>query len=221
MNNIDLEKIESFKLSMEKSVAPFVMELKQYAIENDVPIISDEVRDFLDIMIELTKPAFILEIGTAIGYSALSMANHECIKKVITIENYHERVLEAELNLIRFDKLHKVQIIEEDASIALDKLLENECFFDFIFLDSAKSQYINWLPKIKSILKKGGIFITDNVFNDKETLKSRFVLPKRSRSMHDNLKEYLLAIKKDKDFYTKILNVGDGISFVMRNKDEK
>ena len=216
MNNVKLEKLESFKLSLEKIVPPFMMDLKDFAKKNDVPIITDDVKDFLDIILELTKPAMVLEIGTAIGYSALCMAQHEFVRKVITIENYHERVSQARFNLMQYDPRHKIDILEEDANIALDELYKNECFFDFIFLDSAKSQYINWLPKIKKILNVNGILITDNVFNDMETLKSRSELCKRSRSMHDSLKEYLTAIKKDKDFYSKIMNIGDGIAYVKR-----
>ena len=216
MNNIKLEKLESFKLSLEKKVPPFMMDLKDFAKKNYVPIITDDVKDFLDIILELTKPAMVLEIGTAIGYSALCMAQHDFVRKVITIENYHERVSQARFNLMQYDPRHKIDILEEDANIALDELYKNECFFDFIFLDSAKSQYINWLPKIKKILNVNGILITDNVFNDMETLKSRSELCKRSRSMHDSLKEYLTAIKKDKDFYSKIMNIGDGIAYVKR-----
>lgn len=216
MNNVKLEKLESFKLSLEKKVPAFLMDLKDFAKKNDVPIITDDVKDFLDIILELTKPAMVLEIGTAIGYSALCMAQHEFVRKVITIENYHERVSQARFNLMQYDPRHKIDILEEDANIVLDELYKNECFFDFIFLDSAKSQYINWLPKIKKILNVNGILITDNVFNDMETLKSRSELCKRSRSMHDSLKEYLIAIKKDKDFYSKIMNIGDGIAYVKR-----
>ena len=216
MNNVKLEKLESFKLSLEKIVPPFMMDLKDFAKKNDVPIITDDVKDFLDIILELTKPAMMREIGTAIGYSALCMAQHDFVRKVITIENYHERVSQARFNLMQYDPRHKIDILEEDANIALDELYKNECFFDFIFLDSAKSQYINWLPKIKKILNVNGILITDNVFNDMETLKSRSELCKRSRSMHDSLKEYLIAIKKDKDFYSKIMNIGDGIAYVKR-----
>ena len=216
MNNITLEKLESFKLSFEKKVPSFLLDLKDYAKKNDVPIISDEVKDFLDIILDLTKPAMVLEIGTAIGYSALCMAQHDFVKKVITIENYHERASQARFNLMQYDPRHKVDVLEEDANIALEELYKNKCIFDFIFLDSAKSQYINWLPKIKKILNVNGIFITDNVFNDMETLKSRYELEKRSRSMHDSLKEFLSAIKKDKDFYSKIMNIGDGIAYVKR-----
>ena len=216
MNNVKLEKLESFKLSLEKIVPPFMMDLKDFAKKNDVPIITDDVKDFLDIILELTKPAMVLVIGTAIGYSVLCMAQHDFVRKVITIENYHERVSQARFNLMQYDPRHKIDILEEDANIALDELYKNECFFDFIFLDSAKSQYINWLPKIKKILNVNGILITDNVFNDMETLKSRSELCKRSRSMHDSLKEYLIAIKKDKDFYSKIMNIGDGIAYVKR-----
>ena len=226
-NPLELEKIESYKLSLEKHIPIFLLPLKDFAKQNDVPIISDEVKDFLDIILELTRPQILLEIGTAIGYSALCMAQHDFVKKVITIENYHERVLQARFNLMQYDKYNKIDIIEEDADVALDELYKNECYFDFIFLDSAKSQYINWLPKIKKILKKDGILITDNVFNNMETLKSRSELKKRSRSMHDSLKEYLSAIKKDKEFYSKILNIGDGICYVKKtdytlfNKEKK
>lgn len=216
MNNITLEKLESFKLSFEKQVPSFLMDLKDYAKKHDVPIISDEVKDFIDIVLDLIKPAMVLEIGTAIGYSALSMAQHEFVKKVITIENYHERVSQARFNLMQFDPHHKIDILEEDANIALDELYKNECFFDFIFLDSAKSQYINWWPKIKKIMRVNGILIADNVFNDMKILKSRYELDKRSRSMHDSLKEFLSAIKKSKDFYSKIMNIGDGIAYVKR-----
>ena len=213
---VEIEKLESFKLSLEKNVPTFLMDLKEYAKQNDVPIISDDVKDFLDIILELTRPQLILEIGAAIGYSALCMAQHEFVKKVLTIENYHERASLARFNLMRYDYNHKIDVLEDDADIVLDELYKNKCSFDFIFLDSAKSQYINWLPKIKKILNQDGIFITDNIFNYKETLKSRYELVKRSRSMHDSFKEFISAIKNDKGFYTKVLDIGDGIAYVKK-----
>lgn len=218
---VELENIENFKLSFEKEIPDFIIDLKKYAKNNDVPIISDDVRDFLDIIIELIKPKLVLEIGTAIGYSSLVMAHHNDVAKIVTIENYKKRIKIAKSNFIKYDKKNKIELYFEDADIALNELVKNECVFDMIFLDCAKSQYINWLPNILKLMNNKCVFITDNVLNNLETLKSRYVLEKRSRSMHDNLKAFIKALKDNKQLYTKILNIGDGIAFAKKINDEE
>ena len=106
-------------------------------------------------------------------------------------------------------------MIPKDATVFLDDLNDDE-IYDFIFLDAAKAQYINWFPKLKKILKKDGLLLSDNIFKDGEVLESKFLIKKRDRTIHKRMREFLLSIVNDSELETEIFNIGDGISITRK-----
>ena len=208
------DRINDFILSLSQNDNDF-FELKKKAIKNEVPIIRDETKEFLIMILKILKPKKILEIGTAIGYSALIIKKYTIDSSIITIEDYEKRQIEAERNFKKYDKEKVITLIKDDATNFLKKNNEKEVF-DFIFLDAAKGQYINWYDDIKRILKKDGVLIADNILKDNEIIEPKFLIKKRDRTIHKRMREFLYKIMNDDEVISKIFNIGDGISVTIK-----
>lgn len=217
MDNFDEIRINDFIMSLYKEEDSDINYLKKYALENNVPIIRDETRDFLRMILSLIKPKNILEIGTAIGYSTLIM--HDTCKEtdIVTLEDYPKRIETAKKNFEKLEsfKNANVKLIEGDATDYLKKEKKNN-IYDFVFLDAAKGQYINWLPDILRLLKNDGVLLSDNVFKEGQILESRYLIRKRDRVIHKRMREFLYAICHDESLNTYIYNIGDGISLSIK-----
>ena len=214
MINYELEndKVNDFINSLIE-VDTDIETIKEYATSNDVPIIRDETRNLLRLLLVLKKPKKILELGTAIAYSTLVIykALNKEIDKFVTVENNIERINVAKKNIEKYFEEKSITLIEDDATNYLKENHEKEVF-DFIFLDAAKAQYIVWLPYIKNMMKKGSVLLSDNIFKDGEILMSRYAIIKRDRTIHKRMREFLHTISNDDDFNTNLFNLGDGIS---------
>lgn len=218
MDNFDEIKINDFIMSLYKEEDSDINYLKKYALENDVPIIRDEMRDFLRMILSLIKPKNILEIGTAIGYSTLII--HDICKEanIVTLEDYPKRIETARNNFEKLEsfKNANIKLIEGDATDYL-KSEKKSNIYDFIFLDAAKGQYINWLPDIVRLLKNNGVLLSDNVFKEGQILESRYLIRKRDRVIHKRMREFLHTICHNDKLQTYIYNIGDGISLSIKN----
>lgn len=210
VDSIDTIRISDFIMSLVSETDNDIIDLKNQALANNVPIIRDETKQFLRMLLNIYKPSQILEIGTAVAYSTLVM--HRTCKdaQIVTVENYKKRIEEAKKNIDTYFDKDKIKLIESDAGEYLKNIKDIE--FDFIFLDAAKGQYINWITDIKRLLHKGSILVSDNIFKDGEVIESKFLIKKRDRTIHKRMREFLNYISKDKDFETYIFNIGDGIS---------
>lgn len=208
---LDEIRVKDFLMSLSSENDDDILKLKEYAKEHDVPIIRDETRDFLKFTLGMKKPLSILEIGTAIAYSTLIM--HRTCKdaSIVTIEDFERRIVAARSNIDKYFDKSKIELIESDAGIYLKENTEKE-IFDFVFLDAAKGQYINWLDDIKRLMKRNAILIADNIFKDGEILESKFLIKKRDRTIYKRMREFLNSITNDKDLETYIFDIGDGIS---------
>ena len=215
IDNISEIRVNDFIMSLSSYEDEDMMRLKKYAVENNVPIIRDETRDFLRLIINIKNVENILEIGTAIAYSTLVMHKANAKANIFTIENYNKRIRDAKNNIAKYFNEDKITLIEEDAGVYLKECTKNE-FFDLVFLDAAKGQYINWLSDIKRVMKKGGILIADNIFKDGEILESKFLIKKRDRTIHKRMRDFLYQIKHDENFITYIYNLGDGVSISIK-----
>ena len=211
IENIDEIRVQDFIMSLSSENDDDIKKLKQYAVENDVPIIRDETKDFLKLILNIKKPNDILEIGTAIAYSTLVMHRNYKNAKIVTIEDFPRRVKEASENIEKYFDRDKIELIDKDAGIYLKENKGSECF-DLVFLDAAKGQYINWIDDIKRLMKKDAILIADNIFKDGEIIESKFLIKKRDRTIHKRMREFLKSITNDKELNTYIFNIGDGIS---------
>ncbi len=208
------ERIVTYLHSLEPGNLLYLEELEKYARENYVPIIRKEMESFLKVLIQMKQPQSILEVGTAIGYSALFMS--ECMPKdchITTIENYRKRIPIAKDNFKKYKKEEKITLLEGDAMEILPKLQGK---FDFIFMDAAKGQYIHFLPELVRLLPVGGILLSDNVLQEGDIIESRYVVARRDRTIHSRMREYLYELKHSSQFNTSIIPIGDGASLSIR-----
>ena len=214
MNNIVNERVVSFINSFDTGDSPVCMSIEKEARRDFVPIIRKEMASFLKVMLAIKKPRNILEIGTAVGYSAILMGENTGDDTCITtIENYDVRIPIAKNNFTRAGMENKITLIEGDALEVL-KTLEGK--YDFIFMDAAKAQYITLLPDVIRLLEKDGILITDNVLQEGDIIESRYAVTRRNRTIYERMREYLYAVTHSEELTTSITPIGDGITISIR-----
>ena len=211
---INDEREKAFINSFNPGNTEFLNELEKFAIETNVPIIRPQMQSFMKVLLALRKPERILEVGCAIGFSALLMAEYDPVKcHITTIEKYEPRIPIARDNFRKAGRDKDITLLEGDAT---DILKELEGPYDLIFMDAAKGQYINFLPDIKRLLSKDGVLLSDNVLQDGNLMESRFAVVRRDRTIHSRMRDYLFALTHDDELRTDILPVGDGITLSVR-----
>ena len=164
------ERLTTYLHSLESADIPVLDEIEQEALADMVPIIRKETKSFLKVMLEIKRPVKILEIGTAVGFSAILMGKYspeEC--RITTIENYEKRIPIARANFARAGMEQKITLLEGDA-LEIMKGMPDDAGFDFVFMDAAKGQYPAYLEQVMRFLVPGGILITDNVLQDGDLL---------------------------------------------------
>ena len=182
-----------------------------------VPIIRPETASVLQTMIAALRPMRILEVGTAVGYSALLMAQVMPEgARITTIEKYKPRADEAREHFETAGLAGRITLIEGDAGEVLKTISET---FDLIFMDAAKGQYIQWLPRILRVLAPGGMLFSDNVLQDGDIIESRFAVERRNRTIHARMREYLFALTHSEELKTCVIPVGDGVAVSVRLPD--
>ena len=210
------ERMATFINSLDAGNAPYLNELERYAKKTNVPIIRTEMQSLLKFLLAMKEPKEILEVGTAIGFSALLMSEYgpkDC--HITTIEKYEKRIPLAKENFKKAGKENAITLLEGDATDILRTL---EGSYDFIFMDAAKGQYIHFMPDILRLLKVGGLLISDNVLQDGDIIESRFAVTRRNRTIHSRMREYLYELKHHDDLETVILPVGDGVTISVKRK---
>ncbi|MCR5656316.1 MAG: O-methyltransferase [Butyrivibrio sp.] len=211
---ISEERINTFINSLDKGNAPYLDELERIALSDEVPIIRKDTQSLIKFLLTLTHPKKILEVGCATGFSALLMAEYsDEDTKITTIEKFEKRIPVAKDNFNKYDKTGKITLLEGDAINILAGLSES---YDFIFMDAAKGQYLNFLPDCKRLLRQGGLLLSDNVLQDGDVMESRFAVTRRNRTIHERMREYLYTIKHDPELESVVINVGDGMAISVR-----
>lgn len=208
------ERISTFINSFDTGNTPFLNQLEQFAIETNVPVIRPQMQNLLKLLLVMKQPKRILEVGTAIGFSALLMSEYgpaDC--KITTIEKYEKRIPLARENFKKAGKEEQILLLEGDAADILKKL---KAPFDFIFMDAAKGQYIHFLPDILNLMPTGGVLVSDNVLQDGDVMESRFAVTRRDRTIHSRMRDYLYELKQNKQLCTDILPVGDGVTISVK-----
>lgn len=207
------ERFVAYIHSLEKPNSEILTEIEREAHKDLVPIIRKEMESFLRVILTIKHPKEILELGTAIGYSAILMSE-ACDAKITTIENYEKRIPIARENFAKAGKQDQIELLEGDALEVMKTLPEAK--YDFIFMDAAKAQYINYLPEVMRLLTPGGVLITDNVLQDGDLIQSKFVVRRRDRTIHKRMREFLEEIKHDDRLETSIVPIGDGIVMAVK-----
>ncbi len=213
MSEINYDYIVQYIRALHTPPEDVLLEIEQLiASEKETwPIIKPEVADFMKVILTIQKPKEILEIGTAVGYSAMLMSEFlEEEGKITTIERFPYMSEIAKKNIKRASLEDKIEIIEGDAAQVLTTLEEEK--YDVVFMDCAKGQYINFLPDCIRVLKPGGILITDNVLHKGTVAKSRYLIDRRQRTTHARLREFLYTITHHEGLTSSVIPIGDGIA---------
>ena len=210
------ERMAAFIDSLDQGNTEFLNEIEKYALETEVPIIRRSMQSLLKFLLQFSKPRNILEVGTAIGFSAILMSEYgpaDC--HITTIEKYEKRIPLARENFARAGAQDRITLLEGDA---IEILQELDGFYDLIFMDAAKGQYINFLPDILRLLSPGGLLVSDNVLQDGDIIQSRFAVTRRNRTIHARMREYRYERKHHPGLETVILPVGDGVTLSVKKE---
>lgn len=214
------DRITAYISSLDREQSELLLKLEKCALEDDVPIIKKATGSLLRFLITTKRPKKILEVGAAVGYSSILMSEYMpegC--HITTIEKMEERIIKAKENIEIAGKKDKITLLEGDALVKLKELTMNENqTYDFIFMDAAKGQYINFLPEIMKLLPVGGILISDNVLQDGDIIQSRYGVTRRNRTIHTRMREYLYALTHMEELDTVILPIGDGVTLSTRKE---
>ena len=208
------ERMVAYINSLDVGNSALVNEIEEEALAAYVPIIRKEMQNFLKVVLEIKRPKAILEVGTAVGFSALLMSEHvdeDC--HITTIEKYEPRIPIAKANFKRAGKEHQITLLEGDA---MDFLKTLEGPYDFIFMDAAKGQYIHFLPDILRLLSPGVVLLSDNVLQDGDIIQSRFAVERRNRTIHSRMREYLYTLTHHEQLTTSLLPLGDGVTLSVK-----
>ena len=186
------------------------------ALRRGIPVADDETLNFLLLTLRLAKPMRILEIGTAVGLSAISML-YECPSaRLTTIELEEERYLEAKKNFADFGVSDRINAHLGDAGEIL-AMMDGE--FDFVFLDGPKAQYEKYLFDLKRLMKKGALLFADDVLLY-GWVSGVEPTPQKRHSIVDKIRSYLDTVTKDESFITSVLDIGDGVALSVYNGGE-
>ena len=208
------ERIRDYLYSLEPDEGQLCEDIAREAVKRNIPIIKKETKALLKTLLAAKQPRAILEVGTAVGYSALLMAQvmpAGC--GITTIEKYRPRIEEARENFKKAAMDKRITLVEGDAKEVLGQLSGP---YDFIFMDAAKGQYIHWLPRILELMSPGGVLFSDNVLQDGTIVQSRYGVERRDRTIHSRMREYLYAIKHTRELETAIVPIGDGAAISVR-----
>ncbi len=194
-----------------------ILEMERYAGQNNVPIIELDSIKFIMKYIKLNKVSKVLEIGTAIGYSAILMANANSFVEITTIEKDEKRYKEAVKNVNKSGLDKRIEVVYNDA---LEVNLKG-AKYDLIFIDAAKGQYIKYFEKFSNYLNKGGVIITDNLKFHGLVKNKDFVKSKNVKGIVDRIERYIDYLKTNKEYITKFYDIGDGISVSFRRNEKR
>lgn len=209
------ERITTYINSLDTGNGKFLNELRRQATVDYVPIIRQETERLLKVLLQIKCPKRILEVGTAVGYSALVMAAHmPADASITTIEKYEKRIPIARENFRKAGMEDRILLLEGDAMEILKGL---DGSYDFIFMDAAKGQYLNFFPEIMRLLSAGGVLVSDNVLQDGDIIESRYLVTRRNRTIHARMREYLYILTHHEELETSIVPIGDGITVSTRS----
>ncbi len=218
LSNINESSVEEYIRNLIPPRENFLLELEKYAELNHVPIIHTEVAQLIRVLLNIAKPKKILEIGTAIGYSALVMASAmEKDGEIVSIEKREDMISVAERNIKDSRYPNMIKIIKGEAEEVLPNINDR---FDFIFIDAAKGQYMEFFPHCLRNLADGGIILSDNVLYKGMVASDELVL-RRKKTIVKRMRSYLDYITSNKALETSVIPIGDGVAITYKKEVEK
>ena len=194
-----------------------ILEMERYAEENNIPIIEVDSINFIMKYINLNNVISVLDLGTAIGYSAILMANATSTVEITTIEKDEKRYREAVKNVNKCGLDRRIECVYNDA---LEVNLAGHSY-DLIFIDAAKGGYIKYFEKFCNYLNPGGVIITDNLKFHGLVSNKNLVKSKNLKGIVDKIEKYVEFLNQNEDFITKYYDIGDGLSVSFRRANVK
>ncbi len=216
----DQERFDTYVDSLSADLPEPLDRLEQEALAAGVPIIRKGTQSLLSFLLHRDKPKNVLEVGTAVGFSALFMKAHLPEgSRITTIEKVEMRLVEARKNLAAYDPEGQITLLEGEAQEILERLArERPGSFSFIFMDAAKGQYPYFLPPVLALLAEDGMLVSDNILQEGDILESRYALVRRDRTIHSRMREYLYTLTHTPGLRTVLLQVGDGMALTIREQ---
>ncbi|MTB64297.1 methyltransferase domain-containing protein [Streptococcus sp. zg-86] len=193
----------------------FLKELEDFARKENIPIIPHETTAYFRLLMQLLQPAAILEIGTAIGYSALLMAENSPTSKITTIDRNEEMIGFAKENFAKYDQRNQIELVEGEAMDVLPTLADNS--YDFVFMDSAKSKYIVFLPEVLKKVKVGGLIILDDIFQGGDVARDIMEVRRGQRTIYRGLQRLFDATLDNPDLTASLVSMSDGLLMLRKN----
>ncbi|MBU3191265.1 O-methyltransferase [Clostridium bowmanii] len=213
MSGITYDYMEQYLRKLIPSNTSILEELENFALENRVPIVQKETAKFLELMVTMNRPSRILELGTAIGYSAILMnqaMGGNC--QITTIERDEKMIDLATANIEKYGLQNKITILQGDCLEVLENLRGE---YDMIFIDAGKGHYNHFLPHCLRLLKKQGVLIADNVLF-RGMVASKELATRRKVTIIKRMKSYLELVSSNDELITSVIPMGDGISVTVR-----
>lgn len=211
------ERMAAYIHSLDSGNGEFLDALERKALSDEVPIIRPDMQSFLKVLLSVHRPERILEVGTAVGFSAILMAqNTDDTCQITTIEKYEKRIPEARENFRLAGLENRITLLEGDALEVMGRLSEP---YDMVFMDAAKGQYIHFLPEALRLLRTGGILVSDNVLQDGDIIESHYAVERRNRTIYKRMREYLYVLKHTQGLLTSIVPVGDGAAVTVKQQE--
>lgn len=219
MSGVTQDDVNTFLREVQPLCNGLLGDIQKEAIKNNVPIIPPEVVHLLGVILQIKKPINILEIGTAIAFSSIFMSKYiDPNGSITTIERFDVMKEQAIKNIEKFGLEKIINIINGDAAEILPTLKGP---YDVIFLDAAKAQYNIFLPECIRLLPIGGILIADDVLQNGYIAQSRFNVPRRQRTIHKRMRNFLWNISHNEQLQSSIIPIGDGVAICYKIAEEK
>ncbi len=190
-------------------------DLRTFAVANNIPIISDEVVNFLKVLLTMKKPQTILELGTAIGYSSILFALNSSAE-ITTVELSDKMFEIAKKNTENFQLTNRINHVLADADEFLEQARLGQKLYDFIFIDAAKGQYLKYFKNAEKLVKVGGVIVCDNVLYKGLAAGARSV--RRNRTIKTRMSEFVDYVNGNDDFQSSFISAGDGLIISVKIK---
>ena len=212
------ERMVTYINSLDMGNTPLLNEIEKEAKADLVPVIRREMQSFLKVLLAIHRPLRVLEVGTAVGFSALLFCEYGPENmQVTTIEKYEKRIPIARENFRRAGRENQITLLEGDAADILKELQES---YDLIFMDAANGQYIHFLDDVLRLMKPGSVLVSDNVLQGGDIIESHYAVERRNRTIYKRMREYLYELKHNDKLLTSVIPLGDGVTVSVR-KDMK
>ena len=212
------ERMVTYINSLDMGNTPLLNEIEKEAKADLVPVIRREMQSFLKVLLAIHRPLRVLEVGPAVGFSALLFCEYGPENmQVTTIEKYENRIPIAREKFRRAGRENQITLLEGDAADILKELQES---YDLIFMDAAKGQYIHFLDDVLRLMKPGSVLVSDNVLQGGDIIESHYAVERRNRTIYKRMREYLYELKHNDKLLTSVIPLGDGVTVSVR-KDMK